>query len=186
MDATLQRPIDHYFASYSDDHRNALNQRIHVVAVPAILWSVVALGAGLLAIASHLVLEPPAALQADAVRDEKLKVLRSLKPFTPDSVARDVVRGQYLAGASQGQTHQGLPVVDTDTGSRGGPGEGAARLQVSHGHLADHGPRLVGGHQGPGVSGDIDRGQHRGLDAVASFDRLVGHQVGACVIGQGG
>ena len=43
MDATLQRPIDRYFASYSDDHRNALNQRIHVVAVPAILWSVVAL-----------------------------------------------------------------------------------------------------------------------------------------------
>lgn len=39
----LARPIDRYFASYSDDHRNALNQRIHVLAVPAILWSVVAL-----------------------------------------------------------------------------------------------------------------------------------------------
>ena len=39
----LARPIDRYFASYSDDHRNVLNQRIHVVAVPAILWSVVAL-----------------------------------------------------------------------------------------------------------------------------------------------
>ena len=39
----LVRPIDRYFASYSDDHRNTLNQRIHVVAVPAILWSVVAL-----------------------------------------------------------------------------------------------------------------------------------------------
>lgn len=37
------RPIDRYFASYSDDHRNALNQCIHVVAVPAILWSVVGL-----------------------------------------------------------------------------------------------------------------------------------------------
>ena len=43
MDATLQRLIDRYFASYSGDHRNLLNQRIHVVAVPAILWSVVAL-----------------------------------------------------------------------------------------------------------------------------------------------
>lgn len=40
---TVARPIDRYFASYADDHRNALNQRIHVVAVPAILWSVVAL-----------------------------------------------------------------------------------------------------------------------------------------------
>lgn len=40
---TVARPIDRYFASYSDDHRNVLNQHIHVVAVPAILWSVVAL-----------------------------------------------------------------------------------------------------------------------------------------------
>lgn len=37
------RPIDRYFASYSDDHRNELNQHIHVVAVPAILWSAVAM-----------------------------------------------------------------------------------------------------------------------------------------------
>ena len=45
MSTTTQvgRPIDRYFASYSDDHRNVLNQRIHVVAVPAILWSVVGL-----------------------------------------------------------------------------------------------------------------------------------------------
>ena len=37
------RPIDRWFASYSDDHRNDANQRIHVLCVPAILWSVVAL-----------------------------------------------------------------------------------------------------------------------------------------------
>ena len=37
------RPIDRWFDSYSGDHRNATNQRIHVVAVPAILWSVIAL-----------------------------------------------------------------------------------------------------------------------------------------------
>jgi uncharacterized membrane protein YGL010W len=38
-----ERPIDRYFASYSGDHQNATNQHIHVVAVPLILWSVVAL-----------------------------------------------------------------------------------------------------------------------------------------------
>ena len=38
-----QRPIDRWFASYSDDHRNTTNQWIHVVCVPLILWSVVAL-----------------------------------------------------------------------------------------------------------------------------------------------
>lgn len=37
------RRIDRWFAHYSDDHRNADNQRIHVIAVPLILWSVIAL-----------------------------------------------------------------------------------------------------------------------------------------------
>lgn len=39
----MDRPIDRWFAKYSGDHRDAMNQRIHVVAVPAILASVVAL-----------------------------------------------------------------------------------------------------------------------------------------------
>ncbi|MEN1941566.1 Mpo1-like protein [Luteimonas sp. MJ246] len=37
------RPIDRWFASYSGDHRNGSNQAIHYFAVPAILWSVIAL-----------------------------------------------------------------------------------------------------------------------------------------------
>lgn len=43
MNTAHARPIDRWFASYSGDHRNATNQLIHVVCVPAILWSVVAL-----------------------------------------------------------------------------------------------------------------------------------------------
>lgn len=35
--------LDRWFASYSDDHRNATNQHLHVACVPAIVWSVVAL-----------------------------------------------------------------------------------------------------------------------------------------------
>jgi len=50
-----------------------------------------------------IAMEPPSTGDADAIRDEKLKVLRSLKPFTPESVARDVVRGQYKAGTVGGQ-----------------------------------------------------------------------------------
>ena len=38
-----ERPIDRWFASYSGDHRNPVNQMVHVFAVPAILWSVIAL-----------------------------------------------------------------------------------------------------------------------------------------------
>lgn len=47
-------------------------------------------------------MEPPVSLDPDAVRDEKLKVLRSLRPMTVVDVARDTVRGQYTAGASNG------------------------------------------------------------------------------------
>lgn len=43
MDMRIARPLDRYFASYSGDHVNHTNQAIHVVAVPAILWSVIAL-----------------------------------------------------------------------------------------------------------------------------------------------
>ena len=46
-------------------------------------------------------MEPPARLDADAVRDEKLKVLRALKPIM-GTLAQNVVRGQYRAGASSG------------------------------------------------------------------------------------
>lgn len=47
-------------------------------------------------------MEPPVSNSADAVRDEKLKVLRSLKRFTPATLAMNVVRGQYRAGHVDG------------------------------------------------------------------------------------
>ncbi|MCJ8144352.1 glucose-6-phosphate dehydrogenase [Ancylobacter sp. A5.8] len=47
-------------------------------------------------------MEPPSSLDADAVRDEKLKVLRALKPVSENEVGAVTVRGQYRAGASAG------------------------------------------------------------------------------------
>lgn len=47
-------------------------------------------------------MEPPINSHADAIRDEKLKVLRSLKPWTQESLAQDVIRGQYTSGTSGG------------------------------------------------------------------------------------
>ncbi|WP_028225186.1 glucose-6-phosphate dehydrogenase [Paraburkholderia ferrariae] len=52
-------------------------------------------------------MEPPVSLDADAVRDEKLKVLRSLRPMTLADIARDTVRGQYAAGAVDGKPVKG-------------------------------------------------------------------------------
>ncbi|GAB4214286.1 MAG: glucose-6-phosphate dehydrogenase [Rhodoferax sp.] len=46
-----------------------------------------------------MAMEPPVNAHADAVRDEKLKVLRALRPWSAQTLAQDVVRGQYAAGA---------------------------------------------------------------------------------------
>jgi glucose-6-phosphate 1-dehydrogenase len=47
-------------------------------------------------------MEAPVSITPDAVRDEKLKVLRSLKRFTPTTLAQNVVRGQYRGGHVKG------------------------------------------------------------------------------------
>lgn len=48
-------------------------------------------------------MEPPIALAADAVRDEKVKVLRSLRPLVRSEVEKSVVRGQYTRGVVRGE-----------------------------------------------------------------------------------
>ena len=48
-------------------------------------------------------MEPPISDHADAIRDEKLKVLRALKPWTPETLTQHSVRGQYDAGTINGQ-----------------------------------------------------------------------------------
>ncbi|MET3600300.1 glucose-6-phosphate dehydrogenase [Martelella mangrovi] len=47
-------------------------------------------------------METPHSMESEAVRDEKLKVLRSLKPITAENAGYLTVRGQYRAGASKG------------------------------------------------------------------------------------
>ncbi len=49
-------------------------------------------------------MEAPASLNADAIRDEKVKVLRSLRPIPPDCAAYGVIRAQYDAGDVDGKT----------------------------------------------------------------------------------
>ncbi|WP_324809064.1 glucose-6-phosphate dehydrogenase [Sphingomonas sp. LY29] len=52
-------------------------------------------------------MEPPADFDATSVRDEKVKVLRSLRPITADDVADHVVTGQYGAGKVDGSPVRG-------------------------------------------------------------------------------
>jgi len=46
-------------------------------------------------------MEVPLTLSPDAIRDEKLKVLRSLKPVSASNAAASIVRGQYRAGVAE-------------------------------------------------------------------------------------
>lgn len=61
-------------------------------------------------VANHLLqllaltaMEPPVAFDADSVREQKVQVLRSIRPMNVDQVARRTVRGQYGAGEIDGQ-----------------------------------------------------------------------------------
>ena len=65
-------------------------------------------------------MEPPVAFDADAVRDEKIKVLRGVETFdTPEQVARHVVLGQYTAGSIGGMDVPGYQQEkDVAPGSR--------------------------------------------------------------------
>jgi glucose-6-phosphate 1-dehydrogenase len=48
-------------------------------------------------------MDPPVAFEADAIRDEKVKVMRAIPPLTPEQVAQCTVRGQYAEGVIEGQ-----------------------------------------------------------------------------------
>ena len=63
-------------------------------------------------------MEPPINAHADAIRDEKLKVLRSLKAWTPETLNQHAIRGQYAAGNMGGQAvpaYRDEPGVSADS-----------------------------------------------------------------------
>ncbi|NTW01753.1 MAG: glucose-6-phosphate dehydrogenase [Oscillochloris sp.] len=54
-----------------------------------------------------MAMEPPVAYDANAVRDEKVKVLRAIRPIAPADVDRYTVRGQYGPGNVSGSSAVG-------------------------------------------------------------------------------
>ena len=71
---------------------------------------------------SLVAMEPPVDLSADAVRNEKVKVLQALPRWRPEDVFKNVVRAQYTAGSIQGTEVPGYleekgvsPTSTTDT-----------------------------------------------------------------------
>jgi glucose-6-phosphate 1-dehydrogenase len=75
-----------------------------------------------LQLTSLVAVEPPASFDATAVRNEKLKVLQSIRPFDLEMVAQAVVRGQYAPGKIGGEPVPGYreepnvkPTSETET-----------------------------------------------------------------------
>jgi len=63
-------------------------------------------------------IEPPVEFRAEDLRDEKLKVLRAVKPMSPAEVAANTVRGQYVSGWVEGEkvpTYRDEPEVAPDS-----------------------------------------------------------------------
>ncbi|MEC4879964.1 MAG: glucose-6-phosphate dehydrogenase [Scytonema sp. PMC 1070.18] len=65
-------------------------------------------------------MEPPLSFEADAVRDEKSKLLRAIQPLSPEEVLTQTVRGQYGAGTVKGSSvpaYRTEPRVAPDSGT---------------------------------------------------------------------
>ena len=72
----------------------------------------------LLQLMSLVAMEPPATFDADALRDEKVKVIRAIGEMTGDEIRADVVRGQYgpgWVGAEAVRGYRQEPEVDPDS-----------------------------------------------------------------------
>ncbi|MGR9046958.1 MAG: glucose-6-phosphate dehydrogenase [Gammaproteobacteria bacterium] len=67
-----------------------------------------------------IAMEPPIAFEADAVRDAKIQVWRSIRPMTAAEVAERTVRGQYADGALNGESlpaYRQEPGIAADSGT---------------------------------------------------------------------
>jgi len=52
-------------------------------------------------------MEPPSSMNADAIRNETMKVMQSIKPIREEDVASQVIRGQYMASHVRGESISG-------------------------------------------------------------------------------
>ena len=69
----------------------------------------------LLQVLALVAMEPPVSLEAESIRDEKVKLLRALRVWQPEQMPQQIVRGQYLAGDVAGQSrpaYRSEPKVD--------------------------------------------------------------------------
>ncbi|MEM7575595.1 MAG: glucose-6-phosphate dehydrogenase, partial [Bacteroidota bacterium] len=61
----------------------------------------------LLQVLAHVAMEPPLRADAKSIRDEKLKLFRSIRPIEGEDVGKFAVRGQYVETELEGTSHKG-------------------------------------------------------------------------------
>jgi glucose-6-phosphate 1-dehydrogenase len=86
----------------------------------------------LLQLLTLVAMEPPVTFNADAVRDEKVKVLRSLRPITEAAIHDYAVRGQYGPGTVDGKPVAGYREEQGVAQGSGTPTWAAVRLMVDN------------------------------------------------------
>ena len=86
----------------------------------------------LLQLLTLMAMEPPIAFSADAVRDEKVKVLRAIRPIQPAEMHDYLVRGQYGPGSIAGQPVLGYRVEPNVAPDSGTATYAAARFMIDN------------------------------------------------------
>jgi glucose-6-phosphate 1-dehydrogenase len=86
----------------------------------------------LLQVLSVTAMEPPPSFDADRIRDEKVKVLRSIRPLDPASMKGNIVRGQYTRGTIGGEEVPGYRESDGVSPTSSVETYVAARLEIEN------------------------------------------------------
>src|SRR5262249_26671055 len=86
----------------------------------------------MLQIIALIAMEPPSTFGADAVGREKVKLLRAVRPPTPEQVHSDVVRARYVAGQIEGKHVPGYREEDGVTPDSNTPTYVAMKLWVDN------------------------------------------------------
>ncbi len=86
----------------------------------------------LLQLLTLVAMEPPTAIEADAVRDEKVKILHAIRPFTAEEVETFVVRGQYARGVVDGKEVPGYREEERVAPDSVTPTYVAARFEIDN------------------------------------------------------
>lgn len=91
----------------------------------------------LLQLLTLVAMEPPTSFEAEAVREEKAKVLRAITPMTPEKVLSNAVRGQYGDGVAGGKPVQAYRSEEKVPRNSGTETYAALKLAVDNWRWAD-------------------------------------------------